>query len=160
MKNGNEKLITLSTRQRVDQRKIGTEAELTHSQFPRRTTEEPWSVSRVTCEPYVKIGQDYAHPDVVVWGDGAQCTAINSGEFPILWACEVKYKSSVGELDNSNDLTRMRQLVESDWGHYACCLEILDLSLDNKDHKVLDDMSWEETSRGGLLVWRLSACVG
>ncbi len=66
---------------------------------------------RVTCEPYVRLGNGYCHPDVVVWDDapdGDPC-AINDGLWPMIMALEIKYKSSTKEHDDA-DLNRLTAL--------------------------------------------------
>lgn len=134
-----------------------------HSDYPIADVADPFELSRVTCEPYVKLRrgdgeESYAHPDLVVWDDGESGSPVNDGYFSSVWVCEIKYKSSIAELDASEDPERMSSLVSNDWGRYACCLELLGLDL--KEARVVNQMTWRSTGRGGLLVWRVSPWIG
>lgn len=83
------------------------------------------SFSRVTCEPYVKVqgSPTYVHPDIVVWDDGDDSNqTLNSGEWPILWVCEIKY---VAEQPNDDDLHRLQQIVARETTASACWLKML-----------------------------------
>jgi hypothetical protein len=68
--------------------------------------------SRITCEPYVKPpGGGYRIlPDIVIWDDGnGESQYINDGDWPIIWACEIKYKTTDYGL---SDFNRLKGLVE------------------------------------------------
>lgn len=70
----------------------------------------PQLVSRITCEPYTrppKVGRRVL-PDIVIWGDCCGASgAINDGFWPILWLCEIKYKTPRADM---TDLERLRGL--------------------------------------------------
>ncbi len=90
--------------------------------------------SRVTCEPYVKI-PDYKraiHPDIVIWGDQPEKLEdcyINYGDWPILWACEIKYLYEKSEKDTEevtkNDRKRLRALLKRERAKFATQLIFL-----------------------------------
>lgn len=90
--------------------------------------------SRVACEPYVYLGgakPSYVHPDIVVWDDdeSGQYT-LNSGKWPIIWACEIKYTS--GE-PNSADLDRLKQLLSDEIIFAGCWIKLI---VNNKSSSV------------------------
>jgi hypothetical protein len=73
--------------------------------------------SRVTCEPYVLIERSRSaiHPDIVIWGDEKDVRKrteyINSGYWPILWACEIKYSFVDPARGEEEDRSRLEQLI-------------------------------------------------
>ena len=156
--------VELAGRMGAALRLIGKNSVLArHSHYPVADVVDPFELSRVTCEPYVKLRrgdgeESYAHPDLVVWDDGESDLPVNNGYFPTIWVCEIKYKSSIAELDDSEDPERMSSLVRNSWGRYACCLELL--GLNPKEARAVNQMTWRSTDPGGLLVWRVSPWIG
>ena len=85
--------------------------------------------SRVTCEPYVYYtysdGKQYrCHPDIIVWDEindpnspPDQCEGKN---WPILWACEIKY--DVADPDTW-DIKKLRYLIQQDHIKFGCWLK-------------------------------------
>ena len=54
-------------------------------------------------------GKDLAKPDIVIWDDGIPAGGfLNDGRWPVIWACEIKYKTNY--LDTS-DYDRLESLV-------------------------------------------------
>ena len=80
--------------------------------------------SRITCEPYVSLGGTcYAHPDIVIWDDANNDSdTLNSGRWPIIWACEIKYTTGEPE---ATDLKRLRQILEDNTALSACWIKLV-----------------------------------
>lgn len=75
---------------------------------------QPQVLSRVTCEPYVAVADKSSSykPDIVIWDDpDGKSGFINDGRWPIIWACEIKYK--INYYDTS-DYGRLESLVTGD----------------------------------------------
>jgi len=97
--------------------------------------------SRLTCEPYVSLGgagTSYAHPDIVVWDDhDSRMTTLNSGKWPMVWACEIKY--TTGEPDPT-DLDRLRQMLRDKVLYVGCWIKlIVNTTTDMSDHDTTND---------------------
>ena len=97
--------------------------------------------SRLTCEPYVSLGgagTSYAHPDIVVWDDpDGSANELNSGKWPIIWACEIKY--TTGEPD-ATDLDRLRRMLGDKTLRVGCWIKlIIDSDASMSDHDKTDD---------------------
>jgi hypothetical protein len=105
--------------------------------------------SRVACEPSIKYvysdGKEYyAKPDVVVF-DKIPDPFKKPDNWPILWACEIKYKSSEKP---EWDAEKLGYLLDKQQVQYGCCLTFrIDKSL--KEPSV----SWEKDLHGTQL-WK------
>jgi len=100
--------------------------------------EQRWP--RVACEPYARIGEGgWAFPDVVVQDDCADPAnppdAVDSGIYPLLWACEVKFRNTIEP--DSGDLQKLHSLVDAGHLKFGCVLS----------------MSMERSRSGDGLVW-------
>ncbi|MDN5942433.1 MAG: hypothetical protein L0H94_11170 [Nitrospira sp.] len=93
--------------------------EARHSDYPNQH-----EFSRITCEPYVLLSEkSYAHPDIVVWDDANNTTDnLKSGRWPILWVCEIKYKTSTSD---ASDLDKLRQMLENKTALSACWIKLI-----------------------------------
>ncbi|MBA4387009.1 MAG: hypothetical protein C0404_03450 [Verrucomicrobia bacterium] len=98
-----------------------------HSHFAKG--KKPLYFCRTVCEPYVSIASEPApmHPDIVVWDDGNDNGGIclNSGLWPILWACEIKYSYARPGERNDDRLRLQRLAQDADLmpNGRVCCLE-------------------------------------
>lgn len=95
--------------------------------------------SRIACEPYVSLaGKSYAHPDIVIRDDAnGDTVTLNSGRWPIIWACEIKYTK--GKPD-ATDLKRLRQILEDNTALSACWIKlVLDQETSISDQDISSD---------------------
>jgi hypothetical protein len=96
--------------------------------------------SRVTCEPYVYLGGDkpsYAHPDIVVWDDDESGqNTLNSGRWPVIWACEIKYTSAEPK---STDFVRLQQMLSDKILFAGCWLKLIANGNGGPSHKPEND---------------------
>ncbi len=108
--------------------------------------------SRVSCEPSIsytyKDGKRYkCYPDVVVWEDiknpNSPPDIDENNNWPILWACEIKYDSSS---KSSWDLEKMTYLVDQKILKYGCWLRI-----ESKRVKRGSGIRWENKKAGARL---------
>jgi hypothetical protein len=83
-------------------------------------------------------GTSYAHPDIVVWDDhDSRMTTLNSGKWPMVWACEIKY--TTGEPDPT-DLDRLRQMLRDKVLYVGCWIKlIVNTTTDMSDHDTTND---------------------
>ena len=92
-----------------------------------KQTQKRWS--RVSCEPYVAYTYSdekpyRCHPDIVVWDDWGKKNDPNyeAGEnWPILWACELKYKV---KRPGTWDKEKLSYLVSQGHIRYGCWVTI------------------------------------
>jgi hypothetical protein len=112
---------------------------------------ETYRFSRVACEPNVAFkksegGEGYVRPDVVIWKGLADPTA-EPDHWPILWACEIKYKS---QNSSDDDIKKLSLLLDQKRIDYGC-------SLDFRTSETIDKPIWtcESTSHGKHL-WQYS----
>lgn len=80
--------------------------------------------SRITCEPYVLLSEKaYAQPDIVVWDDAHNATdTLDSGRWPILWVCEIKYTTGARD---AYDLDKLRQMLQNNTALSACWIKLI-----------------------------------
>jgi len=108
--------------------------------------------SRVACEPSVAYKysdkQTYrAMPDVVVWGD-LEDPSVTAEDWPILWACEIKY---MGGVKSDWDIEKLGFLIDQNRIKFGCWLTFeWDNSLKTSD------CSWD-TSTHGARLWTCTA---
>ena len=92
--------------------------------------------SRLTCEPYVVLKQPikYAHPDIVIWDgqdkhdfnnnendENRTIDTINSGKWPIIWVCEIKYTA---EKPDDLDKNRLKAILDNKTAFEACWIKM------------------------------------
>jgi len=90
-------------------------------------TNQRWS--RLTCEPAIRYtytdGRTYTcKPDIVMWDDIPDANNPpdeHGGNFPILWACEVKYKC---QEPSDWDLQKLRFLVRDGTMRFGCWIRM------------------------------------
>lgn len=80
--------------------------------------------SRVAAEPHVPLkvhGQmRRCHPDVVIWDDIPESNSPPE-EWPILWACEIKYGFHT---PSSGDMDKLQMLIEQEKARFGCWLDV------------------------------------
>jgi hypothetical protein len=92
--------------------------EARHSYYPNQ-----YEFSRITCEPYVLLSGKSYKPDIVVWDDASNTTdTLNSGRWPILWVCEIKYTS---DAPDASDLGKLRQMLQNNTTLSACWIKLM-----------------------------------
>lgn len=106
--------------------------------------------SRVCCEPNIRYtysdGKEYgAKPDIVVWD--ALPDPLNQPEdrWPILWACEIKYKYFPA---SEWDIEKLGYLLDQNRINFGCWLIFL---IDSSISK--PSVSWEKSSHG-MRLWK------
>lgn len=101
-----------------------------------------WSL--VTCEPtitykYKNEQESDCRPDIVIWDknvDSDNPPDKESGNWPILWACEIKF----GRRQNTKwDLEKLRYMISQKVIAYGCSLNI---SLNRANHG--NGISWKD----------------
>ena len=85
---------------------------------------EPQLWSRVACEPYVSYMYENklcrCHPDIVIWDDLANPESPpEEANWPILWACEIKYTNKE---PGDWDLEKLQYLVRQNHIKHGCWL--------------------------------------
>jgi len=119
----------LSNRLQTIYRLIGEDLVSAKCQYMVEGLDEIQKFSRVTCDPYVSYlysdgKKYYCHPDIVVWDDVTELEKYPDGignEWPILWACEIKYPPGKEE---DWDQEKLRYLVSQKRAQFGCWLKI------------------------------------
>jgi hypothetical protein len=92
--------------------------EARHSAYPNQH-----EFCRITCEPYVLLLEKRYKPDIVVWDDASNTTdTLDSGRWPILWVCEIKYTTYAPD---ASDLGKLRQMLQNDTALSACWIKLI-----------------------------------
>jgi hypothetical protein len=87
--------------------------------------EQSWS--RVSYEPYVNYEYEEGksarcHPDIVIWDDLKEGEDPPGGQlWPILWACELKYRSAD---DGSTDVAKLENLIKQHKIKFGCSVRV------------------------------------
>jgi len=115
---------------------------------PPSIESKTYRYSRVSCEPsipytYSDQKEHLAVPDVVIWDTLADPTIVPKDGWPVLWACEIKYKSS----DHSDwDEKKLGYLLDEKRIEFGCWLKF---HIDNSLREPL--ISWDKRQYGTRL---------
>ena len=128
LKWGNEVDVQAELASRLDQayRLIGKD--LVYGNYPKieKHLKDKQVYRRVMCEPKMVLRNGRrAYPDIVVWediGDIDRPPDVDGARnWPVLWACEIKYRYSGGE---DEDIGKLSRFVRQGDFKYGCWLHL------------------------------------
>lgn len=104
--------------------------------------------SRVCCEPSIKYKYSdrkfyYARPDIIIWDDLLD-PASEPEDWPILWACEIKYVNATA---SEWDVEKLGYLIDQGKIKFGCWLTFGLL-----DKLVEPDIEWDQRTHG-MKLW-------
>ena len=119
----------LSERLKTIYRLIGEDIVTMKCQWKVEGMAEIQGFSRVTCEPSVRYtdekgGIAWCCPDIVIWDDASNIEDYPHGigsDWPILWACEIKYPPKKEE---NWDQEKLRYMVSQNRAKFGCWLKV------------------------------------
>lgn len=120
------------------------------------SAEQKWN--RVASQPRVLIGDRKLAPDVVVYADlpkSERRAAPAEAEWPILWACELKFPWLKDKSRVASDEQKLEVLAKHATGFEGCCIEFALREPDADDgFEYKDGLAWKPV---GDRVWTYRA---